>query len=324
MPRSYGITNAAPYAAAPTVGAAGDMYYNTATKVFYISDGTTWLQIVGSGGGGLAYAEVQSTAPNANSPPAIVPPMGLLWVDTSVTAASFIGPSGLPDGGIVSTSPDLNTYQTSGIFSFTGSPTNAPPFPAGAFLMQVSVNGNGTYILQEATLISTTRWVANRVYTGTWSAWQLVSKPLAVFRIATTSGQSIPVTTYTQLVNFGSPEYNIGGGTWNADSTYSVPRTAVYIINGAVHWYLSGTTFSTPNNDFMSWLYVAGSGVGSGSAYLTNLTTGTFNVRAHMSITKIITAGQKVDIRAWQNGPVAYTANTGSFLEVIELSQATS
>ena len=42
MPRSYGVTNEAPYAAAPAVGLAGDTYYNTATKLLYVSDGTAW------------------------------------------------------------------------------------------------------------------------------------------------------------------------------------------------------------------------------------------------------------------------------------------
>src|SRR5262252_358756 len=42
MPRTYGTTNAAPYAAAPAVGPAGDTYYNTANKSLYLSDGTAW------------------------------------------------------------------------------------------------------------------------------------------------------------------------------------------------------------------------------------------------------------------------------------------
>jgi len=53
-PRSYGITNIAPYAAAPAVGPAGDTYYNTGNKGLYISDGTAWNQILAGGGGGGA------------------------------------------------------------------------------------------------------------------------------------------------------------------------------------------------------------------------------------------------------------------------------
>jgi hypothetical protein len=49
--RSYGITNAVPYASAPAVGAAGDTYWNTTTKVLYVSDGTAWIA-AGPGAGG--------------------------------------------------------------------------------------------------------------------------------------------------------------------------------------------------------------------------------------------------------------------------------
>jgi hypothetical protein len=83
MARDYGTTNVAPYASAPTVGPAGSTYYNTGTKVLYISDGTTW-NVSSGGGAGPAYAEIQATPPTAATPPAIVAPMGLLWVDTSI------------------------------------------------------------------------------------------------------------------------------------------------------------------------------------------------------------------------------------------------
>jgi len=41
--RDYGITNAAPYASAPAVGLAGDTYWNTAAKVLYLCDGSSWI-----------------------------------------------------------------------------------------------------------------------------------------------------------------------------------------------------------------------------------------------------------------------------------------
>jgi hypothetical protein len=47
MGRDYGTTNVAPYAAAPAVGPAGDTYFNTTSKLLYLSDGTSWL-LVGS------------------------------------------------------------------------------------------------------------------------------------------------------------------------------------------------------------------------------------------------------------------------------------
>jgi hypothetical protein len=45
--RSYGITNAAPYATAPPVGSAGDTYFNTTSKTMFLSDGTQWIQVQG-------------------------------------------------------------------------------------------------------------------------------------------------------------------------------------------------------------------------------------------------------------------------------------
>jgi hypothetical protein len=41
--RDYGLTNAAPYASAPAVGAAGATYFNTTSKTLWLSDGTTWI-----------------------------------------------------------------------------------------------------------------------------------------------------------------------------------------------------------------------------------------------------------------------------------------
>lgn len=71
MPRTYGTTNAAPYAAAPVVGPVGDTYYNTATKQLNLSDGTQWNPITGGGGGGpYSFAWVQTlTAPTVVSSP---------------------------------------------------------------------------------------------------------------------------------------------------------------------------------------------------------------------------------------------------------------
>jgi len=49
--RAYGITNAAPYASAPAVGASGDSYWNTTDQSLYISNGTAWVK-AGPGAGG--------------------------------------------------------------------------------------------------------------------------------------------------------------------------------------------------------------------------------------------------------------------------------
>lgn len=68
--RSYGNTNAAPYAAAPTVGAAGDTYWDTVGKALYVSDGTTWVKAGPSAGG--AATTISSTAPGS-------PVQGQMW-----------------------------------------------------------------------------------------------------------------------------------------------------------------------------------------------------------------------------------------------------
>jgi hypothetical protein len=59
MPRSSGTTNHAPYASAPAVGLAGDSYYNSASKVLYLADGTVWnpLSVPAGGGTGQALAK---------------------------------------------------------------------------------------------------------------------------------------------------------------------------------------------------------------------------------------------------------------------------
>ena len=54
MPREYGTTNAAPYAAAPAIGAVGDTYWNTTAKALYASDGAAW-NLVGPSAAGTQY-----------------------------------------------------------------------------------------------------------------------------------------------------------------------------------------------------------------------------------------------------------------------------
>ena len=68
--RSFGITNAAPYATAPAVGSAGDTYFNTTSKTLYLSDGTSWNAVSGGGGGTDSYVVTTTTgvATNMTSP----------------------------------------------------------------------------------------------------------------------------------------------------------------------------------------------------------------------------------------------------------------
>jgi len=51
--RSYGVTNAAPYSAAPAIGLAGDLYWNIAEKALYGSDGVAWNKVGASAANGL-------------------------------------------------------------------------------------------------------------------------------------------------------------------------------------------------------------------------------------------------------------------------------
>jgi len=59
MPRTTGVTNSAPYAQAPPVGAPGDTYFNVNSKVLYVSDGSSWIAIAGTPTGTIqAYGGV--------------------------------------------------------------------------------------------------------------------------------------------------------------------------------------------------------------------------------------------------------------------------
>jgi hypothetical protein len=163
---------------------------------------------------GGAYAPVSAgTAPNASNPGA-VPPMGLLWVDTSVTGASFVGPPGSPDMGVSAAAVDLNTYQTTGVYGLTGTLTNAPTNVVSPIILQVTTVGSGTYILQQLSSITNPQWVFTRAYaSGAWAAWRSPLGPvptyLTVFGgVFTTSGTiasplpaiTIPAQPYAQRV----------------------------------------------------------------------------------------------------------------------------
>jgi len=295
MPRSYGITNAAPWATTPAVGAPGDMYYNTTTKAFFISDGTAWNQVqgVGGGGGGAAYAEVQSTAPNAASPPAPVTPMGLLWVDTSVTAASFIGPNGLPDQGVNSSAVDMNTLQTSGFYvltgAFTNGPTNYPSAPQPAILEVASI-GSGQYIIQRLTVNGQPQFTYTRFCNGgTWLAWQspLAPKPSFAFLAipnVTTSG-----TTASTLITqaFSSVPY--------------AQRVRVF-FGCTITQTVATDTFQMNMNDSASLMSGGRIPVGPGGAASSFYATGAYVLPANTADTLTVTISRRAGTG---------TANTG-------------
>jgi|SRR5215467_7234733 len=250
MPRNYGITNVAPYASAPTVGNAGDEYWNSATKTLYISDGTQW-----NPSGGAPYAPVSNGVAPPAAAPTVTPPMGLLWVDTSITSASFIGPSGQPDGGVVSGAADLNTYQTSGVYAFTGTVTNGPSnFVAnGPYILEVNSVGNGTYILQQITLATSTGYVATRIYTGgSWGGWStpVGMKPVFGFTAhpgTATSGTtaltvatlSIAAVPYAQRVRM---EAMTGVNLSVATDTFQVNLASNYLGTGRIMRWTPGHT----------------------------------------------------------------------------------
>jgi hypothetical protein len=163
---------------------------------------------------GGAYAPVSNgVAPNASLPGA-VPPQGLLWVDTSVVASSFIGPPGQPDMGVSAAAVDLNTYQTTGVYGLTGTLTNAPTNVTSPIILQVNTVGNGTYILQQLSSITNPQFAFRRVYaSAAWGAWHSPATPPPTYLTVyggsfTTSGTTgtilpaltIPTQPYAQRV----------------------------------------------------------------------------------------------------------------------------
>ena len=69
MPRNYGVSNEAPYAAAPAVGLSGDTYYNTANKQINVSDGSAWNI---AGGPSFAFRGTRTATLTTATSPAIV------------------------------------------------------------------------------------------------------------------------------------------------------------------------------------------------------------------------------------------------------------
>ena len=287
MPRSYGITNVAPWASAPPVGPAGDTYYNTGNKALYISDGTTWNQIqAGGGGGGAPYAPVTGTPPNPSSP-TVTPPTGLLWVDTSTTpswtpVAGPTGPTGptgaqgplgpgLVDYGV--TAADLNTLTASGTYVAADTNSNAPPFPAGQYVLIVSRVSAGSFMQQQATHIAQPNFIANRMYTsGAWQGWKSPAAgqlwtgtgPSTAFSggvgtlwspapgVQEIAGRKYRVSIWWALANnTGASQafvyYTLGNGNWTPPA------------NSRIFWQGATTTAGQSNYIATSWVYTANS-----------------------------------------------------------------
>jgi hypothetical protein len=63
MARDFGLTNVAPYASAPAVGAAGATYFNTTSKILFLSDGTAWVTPPGGAPSGAASGSLAGSYP---------------------------------------------------------------------------------------------------------------------------------------------------------------------------------------------------------------------------------------------------------------------
>lgn len=101
MPRTYGTTNLAPYAAAPAVGNAGDAYYNTGAKRLYLSDGSVWNPQAGLPAGGSAsqvLSKIDGTDYNTQwTPTASAPTTSALIIRDSAGRAQVQDPAAAQD-----------------------------------------------------------------------------------------------------------------------------------------------------------------------------------------------------------------------------------
>jgi hypothetical protein len=100
--RQSGITNVAPWSAAPTVGPAGDTYFNTTNKMLYVSDGTAWNPVAANPGSGsligiIAYgASMAAPAAGAKLPLDTVVGGNASWLANSrVVIPTGVGAAGL-------------------------------------------------------------------------------------------------------------------------------------------------------------------------------------------------------------------------------------
>jgi hypothetical protein len=238
---------------------------------------------------GGAYAPVSAgTAPNASNPGA-VPPMGLLWVDTSVTGASFVGPPGSPDMGVSAAAVDLNTYQTTGVYGLTGTLTNAPTNVVSPIILQVTTVGSGTYILQQLSSITNPQWVFTRAYaSGAWAAWRSPMGPPATYltvfggsfttsgTVVTTLGSiTIPAQPYAQRVRLSlilsaSQTVAADGFQTNLGITSGLSSGSIARYSGAFWTSHSTLAYTLPANTADATSALISRSAGTGTATTVN------------------------------------------------------
>lgn len=120
--RSYGITNAAPYAVAPPVGLAGDTYFNTTSKTMFLSDGTQWIQV--QGGSSTANYWISRLVANTAISTTIE---GTLPISAATMAAGFT----LGAGGANIVCQVAGKYAASLVLMTGTSTASASPFWVG-------------------------------------------------------------------------------------------------------------------------------------------------------------------------------------------------
>lgn len=155
MPRSLGTSYAVSLASAPAVGAAGNLYYNTADGNLYKSNGSAWSSVAGAAGG----FTISDTAPGS-------PSAGQGWFN-SATGKSFVyydsqwieigggssGPQGPIGQSVIPYAKTGTLAVTTGTLRFRmpfaatiiGVSASVGTAPTGSSII-VDVNKNGTTI----------------------------------------------------------------------------------------------------------------------------------------------------------------------------------
>src|SRR5215831_2455261 len=71
------------------------------------------------------------------------------------------------------TAADLNTLTASGTYVASDANTNAPPLLVGQYFLTVNRSSAGSFIQQQATLITSGAYIATRFYSGgSWGGWK--------------------------------------------------------------------------------------------------------------------------------------------------------